>query len=561
MKQLTPMDSHFFYFEAPNQPMMIGSLWLCDQRTAPGGLVRHKDILQYVSDRLNTTSYFRRRLEQAPFQLDDPYWLEDENFDLEYHVRHVGLPQPGDWRQLCIFTARTMSRSVDMERAPWEIYIIEGVNRVEGMPEGSFAVLIRFHHAYVDGKSSLELSTAMMEATSEHQYGVRPRVEVAERAPTRLEMWARTTPRMIGQSFRSMRAGMLFTRKAAELAWRLRDEPELRRLRPPKTIFNSAISPHRSYGGYAWSIPEIKRMRRLHKGTTLNDVLIAIIAGGMRRYLQHHNALPEKQSLIAMCPVSIRPEEARYEGGNLISAMYIPVGTDVADPVERLQAVNASTQRGVPLAKEVLCDLSNAAGDMIPPYMRALAGWVQNKTRLAGKVPLLNTVITNVPGIPGMETKYFAGAKICSVFPLVPVCDGMGISHGITGIYDWLNLGVLADRRIVNDMDFYISCIDESTREFKELADKLDVMEAVNADLPLPEVTAEPVSGVGAVNVAVEAETKDVSGASKASESSGKSTRKRSGKPAAEKLAASAPGRTAGDDTIKPATPASSTAG
>ena len=187
MKQLTPMDSHFFYFEAPNQPMMIGSLWLCDQSTAPGGLVRHKDILQYVSDRLNTTSYFRRRLEKAPFQLDDPYWLDDENFDLEYHVRHVGLPQPGDWRQLCIFTARTMSRSVDMERAPWEIYIIEGVNNVEGVPPNSFAVLIRFHHAYVDGKASLELTTAMMEETADHEYGRGGRVGVGQDRPIFLQ--------------------------------------------------------------------------------------------------------------------------------------------------------------------------------------------------------------------------------------------------------------------------------------------------------------------------------------------------------------------------------------
>jgi diacylglycerol O-acyltransferase / wax synthase len=564
MKQLTPMDSHFFYFEAPNQPMMIGSLWLCDQRTAPGGLVRHKDILQYVSDRLNTTSYFRRRLEQAPLQLDDPYWLEDENFDLEYHVRHVGLPQPGDWRQLCIFTARTMSRSVDMERAPWEIYIIEGVNRVEGMPEGSFAVLIRFHHAYVDGKSSLELSTAMMEATSEHKYGLRPRVEVAERAPTRLEMWARTTPRMIGQSFRSMRAGVLFTRKAAELAWRMRAEPEKAKLRPPKTIFNVGVSPHRSYGGYAWHIPEIKRIRKLQPGSTLNDVLIAIIAGGMRRYLQHHNALPVNHSLTAMCPVSIRPEEARHEGGNLISAMFIPIGTDIDDPVLRLEVVARNTKKGVPLAKEVLCDLTNAAGDMIPPYMRAFAGWVEHKARFASRMPLFNTVITNVPGIPGMETKYFAGAKICSVFPLVPVSDGMGISHGMTGIYDWLNLGVLADRKIVQDMDFYITCIDESTREYKALVDALDVMEAVNTDQPLPEITAEPVSGVGAVNVAAEAEeatsTESEKGgqksaaedkATKASNSTAsKNSRKRASKPRTERLAASAPERTGDDGMI-----------
>lgn len=506
MKQLTPMDSHFFYFEAPNQPMMIGSLWLCDQTTAPDGIVRHKEILQYISDRLNTTSYFRRRLEQAPFRLDDPYWLEDENFDLEYHVRHVGLPQPGDWRQLCIFTARTMSRSVDMERAPWEVYIIEGVNNVEGVPPNSFAVLIRFHHAYVDGKSSLELSTALMEETSAHEYGRRDRVEVAERAPTRLEMWARTAPRMVGQTFRSMKAGFDFSRKGLELANRLRKDglPEQRRV--PKTIFNTSVTPHRSYGAYTWLIPELKRMRQLHKGASLNDVLLAIIAGGMRRYLTKHNQLPERDSLVSMCPVSIRPEDSKVEGGNLISAMYIAIGTNLADPVERLQLVQARTARGIPIAKEVLCDLSNAAGDMMPPVMRAFGAWVQNKTHVTSALPLINTVITNVPGIPGDTTRYFAGAAIRDVFPLVPVCDGMAISHGMTGIYDRLNLGVVADRGVVPDMDFYIDCMKASTQEYLQATEALEAKaravaveqlqaaEAVEKSAAVP--TAEPVGSV-----------------------------------------------------------------
>tara|TARA_R110002020_G_scaffold123420_6_gene279888 strand:- start:897 stop:2507 length:1611 start_codon:yes stop_codon:yes gene_type:complete len=479
MKQLTPMDSHFYYFEGPNQPMMIGSLWLCDQTTAPDGLVRHKDILQYVSDRLNTTSYFRRRLEQAPFQLDDPYWLEDENFDLEYHVRHVGLPQPGDWRQLCIFTARTMSRSVDMERAPWEIYIIEGVNNVEGVPPNSFAVLIRFHHAYVDGKSSLELSTAMMEETADHEYGRRDRVEVAERAPTRLEMWARTAPRMLGQSVRSVRAGLLFGRKSLELARRMRKDglPEQRRV--PRTIFNAPVTPHRSYGGHVWQIPELKRMRQVHPGASLNDVILAVIAGGMRRYLAEHKQLPMDHSLVSMCPVSIRPEDAMSETGNLISAMYIAIGTNIEDPAKRLAAIQGRTSRGIPLAREVLCDLANAAGDMVPPAIRAFGAWLQNRTHMAGSLPLINTVITNVPGIPGMNTRYFAGAAIRDVFPLVPVCDGMAISHGITGIYDRLNLGVVADRKVVPDMDFYIACMEASTQEY---LDCVAVLEAAQAN-------------------------------------------------------------------------------
>src|SRR5690606_882028 len=120
------------------------------------------------------------------------------------------------------------------------------------------------------------------------------------------------------------------------------------------TIFNAAITPHRSYGGYTWSIPELKRMRQLTKGASLNDVIIAIIAGGMRRYMQMHDCMPEKGSLVSMCPVSIRPEQARHDGGNLVSAMYIPIGTDIEDPVARLAHIRERTLKGIPLAKEVL---------------------------------------------------------------------------------------------------------------------------------------------------------------------------------------------------------------
>ncbi len=474
MKQLSPLDSNFFYFETPNQPMIIGSLWLCDQSSAPNGIVRYQDILQYVEDRLSTTSIFRRRLQHVPFRLDDPYWLEDENFELEYHVRHVSLPQPGDWHQLRLFTARTMSRTLDMERAPWEIYIIDGVNNIEGVPPNSFAVLVRFHHAYVDGKSSLELSTTLMEDTPNHEYGRRDHTQYVERAPTLSEMWLRTMPRLFGQSLRGMRAGMEVTLKSMELLNRLYRDARPEQLTVPKTIFNAPVTRHRVYDGYTWTLAELKRMRALCAGATVNDVIVAIIAGGMRRYLLQRSCLPERASLIAMCPVALRPDDSRHEGGNRISAMYIPIGTDIADPVQRLAAVQRRTSQGVPLAKEVLCDLGDAAGEMLPAYVRALLAWANSKTRLLSRVPLINTVITNVPGIPGLQPKYFAGAKISSVFPLVPVSDGVAITHGITGIYDNISLGILADRQVVPDIDLYIRCIADSTQEYRQLTERRD---------------------------------------------------------------------------------------
>jgi len=466
MQQLTPLDSYFYHAETPNQPMIIAGLWICDQSQVPKGIVRHKEILQYIGDKLNTTSMFRRRLQRAPLGLDDPYWLEDENFDLEYHVRHVGLPQPGDWRQLCIFTARLMSRTMDMERAPWELYIVEGLNNVEGVPEGSFAVILRLHHAYADGKAGVELNMALLEETASHEYGRRDRVEYVQRAPTKVEMWSRTAPRMLSQGYRSFKAGCTVATKSLELYTRLQRESRPDQSRAPHTIFNVPISPHRTYGVLTWKFRDLTAVRKLAEGVTLNDVIVSIIAGGMRRYLQKHDALPDSESLVAMCPVAMRPEAAQKDTGNLVSSMYIAVGTDIEDPLERLELVCQRTRRGVPLARDVVKELSDNALEMMPAYMRQATLWGMGKLRTFSKLSLFNTIITNVPGPVGMQTKHFAGAPLVNAFPLVPIADGVAVSHGISGLYDLVNLGVLADRAVISDMDFYIQCMEDSTREY-----------------------------------------------------------------------------------------------
>ena len=237
-----------------------------------------------------------------------------------------------------------------------------------------------------------------------------------------------------------------------------------------------------------------------------------------------------------MCPVSVRPTEAMKDCGNLISAMFIGIGTDMADATDRLAAVRRRTARGVPLAKDVLCDLNNAVGDMIPPYMRALGAWVQNKARLAGVMPLINTLITNVPGIPGLQPRYFAGAKIVNVFPIAPVCDGMGVSHCLTGIYDDLNLGVLADRKMMPDMDQYIACMAASTDEYRALLAELEkaaAAEPVLLETRKPGADAPTAGTPAAESPAAQPETARQAGRRrKASSRSGDGSAAASAKPA-----------------------------
>lgn len=467
MKQLTPLDAQFFYSDAPHQPMVGASLWICDQRTAPNGLVRHKDIIRYFSNRLSSTSLFRRRLEHAPFWLDDPYWVEDKSFDLEYHIRHVGLPQPGDWRQLCIFAARSMSRTLDMERAPWELTIIEGLDNVEGVAPGSFALLLRFHHAYIDGKAGIEINNLLM--SDQPEIDDNPYQQPCnQRLPSRARMWGKTFPRLLTQPLRSLRASVSATKAGLQLLNRMHGENRPAQKSIPTTLFNAQVSPHRTFGGLTWKISDIKPVRRCAEGATLNDVILAIIAGGLRRYLLRREALPAEQSLVAMCPVAILSEEAQRTG-NLVSGMLIGIGTDIEDPVERLRSILERTQSGAELARDVVYDLIVSMGDLVPAPMRMLGGWMSSQWRYVGKYHLCNTLITNFPGPMGKARKYFAGAEVQALYPVPPIADGMALSHAITSLYDQIILGVGSDRHVLPDMDVYIECLQQSTEEYLAL--------------------------------------------------------------------------------------------
>ena len=167
MQQLSGQDASFVYLETPSTPMHIGSVGIYDPSTAPGGFVRFKDILSFIESRLSGARSFRQRLVRVPFDLDHPYWIEDPDFDIEYHVRHIALPKPGDWRQLCIQVARLHARPMDLSKPLWEFTIIEGLDNIPGLPPGCFALLAKVHHAAIDGMSGVEMSAAIHDTTAD----------------------------------------------------------------------------------------------------------------------------------------------------------------------------------------------------------------------------------------------------------------------------------------------------------------------------------------------------------------------------------------------------------
>lgn len=188
MRQLQGMDASFVALETRNSPMHIGSILIYNPATAPGGFVRFKDILGFFESRMQLSRTMRQRMVRVPYDLDYPWWIEDPDFDLEYHLRHVALPQPGDWRQLCIQAARIFARPLDLTRPPWEFTVVEGLENVPGFPKGSYAMVTKVHHAAIDGMSGIDLMEAMHTLRADEKPPATPDPWKSEKVPNPAEL-------------------------------------------------------------------------------------------------------------------------------------------------------------------------------------------------------------------------------------------------------------------------------------------------------------------------------------------------------------------------------------
>ncbi|MEM8547871.1 MAG: wax ester/triacylglycerol synthase family O-acyltransferase, partial [Pseudomonadota bacterium] len=398
MEQLSGLDASFVYMETANTPMHIGSLAIYDQSTAPGGHVRFKDILAFYEERLHRSSVFRRRLARVPMSLDHPYWIEDPDFDLEFHVRHIALPKPGDWRQLCIQTSRLHARPMDLNRPLWEVYVIEGLDAVEGVPKGSFALVTKTHHAAIDGVSGAQIAQALHDLSPVADVAPPTRDWVAEREPTGVEMLARTGSRVVASPLRAAKFLREGVPALARLAGGLASK-ELNRPPPvPRTRFNGQVSSHRVFDARTFSLDEIRAIKAEH-GVSVNDVVVSVCGGALRRYLEAKFELPE-ESLVAMAPMSTRSANAEA-GGNQVVTLSLPVGSNIADPVERTLAVHEGSQNAKKMTFAMGPELLTHAAEFLPSTTSNMLVRGFSRMRLAESIPpVFNTVITNVPG-PG----------------------------------------------------------------------------------------------------------------------------------------------------------------
>jgi WS/DGAT/MGAT family acyltransferase len=340
------------------------------------------------------------------------------------------------------------------------MYVIEGLDHVAGVPAGSFAVLTKIHHAAIDGVSGAELTGAIHDPAPVAEPPPPDEFWAPERDPSLLELALRTTANNVRNPFRFART---LRRSAPGLLNLFRGDPaaEVEGAGPvPRTRFNGTVSSHRVVEGRAFSLQDIRDIRKRVPGATVNDVILAICGGALRSYLDHHGELPP-ESLVAMAPISVRSDEEEGTAGNRISAMAVTIHSDVADPLERLRKVHAATDASKATAEAVGARTMTDMTQFVPGSLAGLAARLYTRLGLANRIrPFLNTVITNVPG-PQVPL-YFTGARMVALYGLGPVMDGMGLIHPVFSYSGRISISITACRDLLPDPEFYAECLQAS---------------------------------------------------------------------------------------------------
>lgn len=468
MRQLTSLDVQFLAVEDEHTHGHVGSIAIYDPSTTATGELTLADLRRLLRERIHLIPPFTWRLVRVPFDLDHPYWAEDPDFDLDYHVREIALPFPGDDAQLAAQCARIFERRLDRDRPLWEMYLVQGVDR--GRKVG---LLTKIHHSALDGLSGAEVLVTLLDLEPSGREIPPPSGRRPAPLPGQLELAARGVIGLPRHTLRALRdaprtlpnldlvptvrsipginaiAGA--ARKVSGLVPGHEAEASVPRMLAPKTSLNGRVTGHRRVAFQTISLPEVKRIKNA-LGVTVNDVVIAITAATVRDWLVAHDDLPA-EPLLAMVPVSVRLPEEFGTFGNRVSMMVVPIPTTESDPLERVRMAHEWMNEAKARHELTPRMLIEEANEAIPPIaMHRTARTLLNLASSGRLHPPLNVVISNVPGSP--VPLYLGGARLEAQYPLSVITDGMGLNLTILSYRDRIDFGIVADRSTVPDIDF-----------------------------------------------------------------------------------------------------------
>jgi WS/DGAT/MGAT family acyltransferase len=483
MNHLSGIDAAFLHLESPEMPMHVGSLHVLELPAGYSGEY-YEDVKACLAERLHTADVFTRKLALMPFDLSNPVWVEDEDIDLEHHVRHITLPKPGSNTQLQQSVARLHSTLLDRSRPLWEFFVIDGLR------SGEVALYIKVHHARLDGQAGVALGRAILDTEPTGRRIKPPRVRlhrrdyqlgVAELLGAALSNTAQQVLKLvkavpaIGRAAKSV----LLPEKdeSGKRAWSL---PRNLDFLAPRTSLNVAITNQRRFAARTVPLAEVKEIAK-RSGVSLNDVVMGTVAGALRNYFLGHRELPAK-SLSAAVPVSLRAA-GDESANNQVSMVLMTLATDVADPLARLRAIAAASAQTKNLMGRVKAAIPTDFPMLAAPWLMSGLASLYGRSRLANVLPpLANLVISNVPGV--QTQLYFAGARIVSYYPVSIPAHGMALNITVQSYNGRLDYGLIGCRRAIPDIADLADSLLAEHRQLLELARALPVAEPAAAAHP-----------------------------------------------------------------------------
>jgi WS/DGAT/MGAT family acyltransferase len=456
MRQLTGLDAAFLALETSNATAHIGGVSVLDPKDAPKPVTLAR-LTEVLAERLPLVPVLRRKLLNVPLGLDQPYWVDDPSFDIEYHVREIALPRPGSYAQLTEQVSRLHARPLDRSKPLWEIYLITGLAKKQ------IAVYTKVHHAAVDGVSGTELLTVLFDLVPEGREVPATPAFAPEPPPGPMALTAHAAARLAWRPVQTVQLMNQVVRVLPTLTPAVgaviggmlglnRGDGEVISTSPgsaPVTPFNAAITPHRRFAFRSVDLDAVKMVKNAF-GVSVNDVVMAMCAGALRRWLGDHEALPEAP-LIAMIPVSVRDPDSKGALGNKVSAMLAALPTHLADPAERLAVAHAATQVAKAQQAAIPQGLVDQISDFAVPALTARAARVVFATGLLHRLPPFNLCVSNVPG-PNIPV-YLSGARLIAHYPVSVITDGQGLNITVLGYLGQLHFGLLSCRELVPDLD------------------------------------------------------------------------------------------------------------
>lgn len=460
MQRLTGLDAAFLRLETPAAHMHVMAVAVLDPRPAPEP-VDARRIRRLVEDRLHLIPAFRRRLVEVPFRIHHPLWVEDPAFDLDFHVRAAALPRPGGPLELADFVGEVASRPLNRSRPLWQLWVVEGLS------DGRVAVVAKVHHAAIDGASGVEVLAHLVDLEPGPPRSVtEPAPWQADRVPSDVELVAASVVSLARQPLLAARAARNLARAAVRLGRRARSEPVDSGVpfMTPRLPWNDQLTPHRRVAFADVAFDEVARVKEAF-GVTVNDVVLAVVTGALRRHLTERDALPDRP-LVAAVPVSVRAAHQR-DAGNRVSTLFTRLPTELEDAAARLEAVAQVTRGAKRVHEDVGADTLADLTEVLAPAV--LAGGARLYTQLAGRVrPVINLIVSNVPG-PRVPL-YLAGARLERLYPMGPVLEGVGLNVTVMSYRDAIDVGFMACRETVTDLDRLAAAVPDALAELTKAA-------------------------------------------------------------------------------------------